>query len=112
MKKAKLTLAELKQKMKLLGLISAEGNPLAYAAFKNRASICNFGDKYKVVFVGIPQKNLFGFYVTWGTDPEVMKEAYGHFITLVKGDTTPYDNKYIQWGNAGIPEKYVQLKSK
>ena len=85
--------------------------PLSYSGFKNRASVHKYGKNYKVVFVGHPRQNLFGFYVMWGTDSDVMKEAYELYVSLVKGDMTGYNEGDIQWGNCGIPISYGELRS-
>ena len=85
--------------------------PLSYSGFKNRASVHKYGKNYKVVFVGHPRQNLFGFYVMWGADSNVMKEAYDLYVSLVKGDMTGYNEGDIQWGNCGIPISYSELRS-
>jgi hypothetical protein len=46
----------------------------------------------------------------YGNDSEVMKEAYDMFIRLVKGDMTDYNYNDVQWGNAGIPLGYGDLR--
>lgn len=108
-----LSIKQIQSKLKKLGLISEDGKPLSYAAFKNRATISRFSGrrKYKAVFVGQPKDNLFGFYTMYGTDPEVMKEAYDYFIQLVKGNSEPYDEGDVQWGNCGIPIAYGNLRA-
>jgi hypothetical protein len=108
----KLSNEHLIDNLKYLGLVSIEDNaPVSYSGFKNRASVHNYDNKYKIVFVGQLRKNLFGFYVVWGTDSQVMKEAYEMFTNLVKGSMTDYLNDEIQWSNeAGIPLGYGNLK--
>lgn len=85
--------------------------PLSYSGFKNRASVHKYGKNYKVVFVGHPRQNLFGFYTMYGPDSDVMKEAYDMYVSLVKGDMTGYNEGDIQWGNCGIPISYSELRS-
>jgi hypothetical protein len=107
----KLSNEQLIDKLKDLGLVNLSTNkPISYSGFKNRASVHKYGNKYKIVFLGAPKLNLFGFYVVWGNDSEVMKEAYEMFTNLVKGHMTDYLNNEIQWGNAGIPISYGSLR--
>jgi hypothetical protein len=87
-----------------------ENIPLSYTGFKNRASIHKYNNKYKIVFVGLPKKNLFGFYTMYGNDSKVMKEAYEMYFKLVKGDMRDYNDGDIQWGNCGIPLGYGGLR--
>ena len=107
----KLTLEQLHTNLKSLGLMSIETNkPISYSGFKNRASVHKYGDSYKIVFVGQPKQNLFGFYVMYGNDSQVMKEAYDMFISLVKGNMEDYNEGDVQWGNGGIPIGYSGLR--
>lgn len=107
----KLTLEQLHENLKLLGLMSIDTNkPLSYSGFKNRASVHRYGNQYKVVFVGHPKQNLFGFYTIWGNDSEVMREAYDMYVRLVKGNMEDYAAGEVQWGNAGIPISYSGLR--
>lgn len=100
----KLSNKQLIQKLKWLGVVSVVTNkPISYAAFKNRTTIVKYGKRDKVVFLGQPRKNLFGFYTTLDTDANVMKEAYKLFTDLVKGDMQGVEDKAVQWGNTGIP---------
>jgi hypothetical protein len=108
----RLRLEQLHYNLKVLGLMGIDNNkPLSYSGFKNRASVHKYGKNYKVVFIGHPKQNLFGFYVMWGADSQVMKEAYELYVSLVKGDITGYDEGDIQWGNCGIPISYGELRS-
>jgi hypothetical protein len=107
----RLSLEQLHYNLKVLGLMGIDNNkPLSYTGFKNRASVHKYG-KYKVVFVGFPRKNLFGFYTMYGADSEVMKEAYDMYVRLVKGDITDYNDDDVQWGNCGIPLSYGNLRN-
>lgn len=107
----KLSNEQLVDNLKLLGLVRLDDNkPISYSGFKNRASVHKYGNKYKIVFVGHPKENLFGFYTMYGNDTEVMREAYAMFVNLAKGDMADYDNGDIQWGNAGIPIGYGKLR--
>lgn len=97
--------------LKLLGFVNLETNkPVSYTGFKNRASVHKYGNSYKIVFIGHPKQNLFGFYTMYGNDASVMKEAYEMFVNIVKGNMDDYDNGNVQWGNAGIPLGYGNLR--
>jgi hypothetical protein len=106
----KLSNEQLIEKLRLLDVIGVNDKPISYTAFKNRASVHRYGKAYKIVFLGAPKSNLFGFYVVFGNDSQVMKEAYDMFLDLVKGDMTDYNLDDIQWGNAGIPIAYGRLR--
>jgi hypothetical protein len=107
----KLSNEQLVDNLKLLGLVRLDDNkPISYSGFKNRSSVHKYDNKYKVVFVGQPKENLFGFYTMYGNDTDVMREAYEMFVNLVKGDMESYNEGDIQWGNAGIPIGYGRLK--
>ena len=106
----RLSLEQLHDNLKDLGLMGFDNTPLSYTGFKNRASVHKYG-KYKIVVVGIPKSNLFGFYTMYGTDSEVLKEAYSMYFNLVKGSIEEYNSGDIQWGNCGIPLKYGNLRS-
>ena len=107
----KLSNEQLIDNLKLLGLVDLSTNkPIAYSGFKNRASVHKYGKRYKMVFLGHPKKNLFGFYVTFDNDTTVMKEAYEMFLNLISGDMVDYNFEDVQWGNAGIPLSYGNLR--
>lgn len=107
----KLSNEQLIDNLKLLGLVNLSTNkPLSYSGFKNRASVHKYGSNHKIVFLGHPKSNLFGFYVMWGNDSQVMKEAYDMFLNLLKGDMTDYNEGELQWGNCGIPISYGGLR--
>lgn len=107
----RLSLEQLHDNLKDLGLMGMNNQPLSYTGFKNRASVHKYGSKYKIVFVGVPKRNLFGFYTMYGNDSIVLKEAYEMYCRLVKGDLTDYDNNDIQWGNNGIPLGFGMLRA-
>lgn len=100
---------QLFENLKRLGLVNGSV-PISYSGFKNRASIHRYGKKHKIVFIGHPKENLFGFYTMYGTDSDVMKEAYEIFIRVLKGGTRDYELGDVQWGNAGIPISYSNLR--
>lgn len=107
----KLTHKQLMQKLRELHMVSDKNVPVTFPAFKNRAMVHKYGKDYKVVFLGIPSKNLFGFYVMYGTDMEVMREAYGMYLRLVQGDMEDYNEKDLQWG-LRIPIAYGNMRQK
>lgn len=107
----KLTHKQLMQKLKELHIVSPTGVPATFPAFKNRAMVHRYGKDLKIVFMGIPGKNLFGFYVMYDTDMAVMKEAYGMFLRLVKGDMEDYESKDLQWGFR-VPISYGNMRQK
>jgi hypothetical protein len=107
----RLTKEQLIENLKLLGLVGLENDkPISYSGFKNRASIHKYGKKNKIVFVGHPKQNLFGFYVLFDNDTNAMKEAYRMFCKLASGNMVDYNYDNIQWGNAGIPLGYGDLR--
>jgi hypothetical protein len=115
----KLSKEQLFEKLEMLGLVRLEKNsrfsfykPVSYSAFKNRASIHRYGksSKYKIVFIGQPKQNLFGFYVSYDVDSQAMKEAYEMFVNLVKGNMADYLRDDVQWGNCGIPLVYQNIR--
>lgn len=110
----KLTLVQLQDKLKDLGLTQENGKAIGYGAFKNKSSIMKYGKgklPLKIVIAGKPKENLFGFYVMRDTDAIVMKEAYDMLVKLANGSIEDYEDGNLQWGDAGIPLSYGNLKS-
>ena len=99
------------EKLKALNLIDDGNNPLSYSKFKTYASIHRYGKSNKILYVGIPNENLFGFYVAFDNDTNVMKESYEMYKKLVKGSLEDFADGYIQWGNRGIKVSYGNLRS-
>jgi hypothetical protein len=97
-----------------LGLLNEDGTAVSYSVFKNKASIMKYGKQtkhqLKVVYVGFPKENLFGFYVECDTDPNCMKQAYSWYCKLVKNDIDS-DNIDIHWGNCGFPIQYGYIRA-
>ena len=109
-----MTNKEIVAKFKAIGLLTPAGTAILYSAFKNRCTIQKYGKgrkQLKIVFVGVPNTNLFGFYVYTDTDPIVMKEAYDLYKMLINRDMTPFNDKDVQWGNCGMPTEYHNLRS-
>jgi len=105
-----LTEKQIRTKLKRAGLLDMNGNPLPYAQFKNYASIQRYGSKHKIVFIGQPKENLFGFYVMYDSDPAVLKEAYNWYVRIARGDLSPIDDGDVMVGNSGIPIEYKPIK--
>ena len=108
-----LTIDQLKENLKLLGVINLTTNKLIpFTGFKNRCTIHKYGKKLKIVFLGQPKENLFGFYVMYDTDLNVLKESYQMLLNLIENnDISQYYDDDIQWGNAGIPIQYSHLRT-
>lgn len=96
-----------------IGLLNADSSSVSYTTFKSFASIMKYGkqnkNQLKVVFVGFPKENLFGFYVECDTDPNCMKQAYSWYCKLVKNDIDS-DNIDIHLGNCGFPIQYGYIR--
>lgn len=106
-----MTTKQIQNKLTLIGFI-VEGIALSYGNFKNRSTIQRYGNK-RVVFIGVPLKNLFAFYVTCeGDDSSVTREAYDMFRRLAKGDLTGYEQNFIQHATCEIPRRYEDINSK
>ena len=58
--------SELIAKLKLLRVVGLTDNKvISYSAFKSRADVHKYGKSLKIVFLGSPTSNLFGFYVMY-----------------------------------------------
>lgn len=106
-----MTHKQLLQKLRQLGMVSADNIPVLFTQFKNRATIANYGRKGNIILIGVPQRNLFGFYIPTDKHPDMMKDAYTRYLNLVKGKMDDVENKVIQWGNAGVPLDYLPLRT-
>lgn len=105
----KQSIKQLQWNLKRLGFITESGAPLAFAAFKNRSTVVKYGKRNKIVFIGVPNSNLFGFYVNNDSDIAVSKEAYNLYTKLVAGNINVYDSKKAQWSTGSIPTAYENL---
>lgn len=103
-----MTSKQIQANLRKLGLINEDGTKVLYSVFKNKATISRYGkNQLKVVFIGEPKNNLFGFYANQkGSDTEVMKDAYQDYAKLVKGDNGRFDLGLIKWHSTGIPLRY------
>lgn len=109
-----MTHKQLMHKLKELHMVSPRNVPVTFPAFKNRAMIRNYeknGQPRKVVFIGMPLKSMFGFYVEYGTDMEVMREAYAMYLRLVNREMLDYEEKRLQWG-IQAPATYRKMPQK
>jgi hypothetical protein len=104
-----MTLRAIKAKLKKLGLLTETGQALAYSQFKNFATIKEYGKKNRIVFSGHPKEALFGFYVNYGTYPDMLREAYDWYKRIVHGDLGPIHEKSVIIGNTGIPDEYEEI---
>lgn len=102
-------------RFKALNLIE-NGKPISRNAFKKLADIHTYtgynGHRIvkKVLYIGHPKKNMFGFYVCGTNNKEAVEQAYQMFNYTITGDMHDYDNGYLQWGNCGIPIGYGDLR--
>lgn len=91
-------------------LIDANKKPVSMATFKKLADVHKYGKYYKIIFVGHPKENLFGFYPSvLATSPEAIKEAHEWLVELVEGNLTSLGG-HVLIGNCGIPLSYGKLK--
>ena len=101
-------------KLNALNLLNEDKTHVSYGRFKSVATIMKYGKQnkhqLKVVYVGFPKENLFGFYVECDTDPNCMKQAYDWYCKLVK-DNVDSDNIDIHFGNCGFPIQYGYIRS-
>ena len=80
------------------------------AEFKRLADIHRYGKHYKILFIGHPKENLFGFYPSvYATNPEALKEAYELFMDLVEGNLLFLGGRVLI-GNCGIPLSYGKIR--
>ncbi len=106
-----MTHAQAMQSFKALMLVDQYERPIPFKNFKNISSIHRYGNKYKVLYVGHPKKNLWGFFLIWDNDMGFSKEAYKVFVKTVAGDMSFIEDKELQHGNAGIPISYGDLRT-
>jgi hypothetical protein len=85
-------------------------SPISFNGFKNRASIHRYGKTHKILFIGHPKHNLWGFYLPKVNDKDYLKAAYKVFIETLKGNMKHIDTGVLQWGNSGIPISYGKLR--
>lgn len=92
------------------GLLDTNNKPITRAKFKELADIHRYGKHYKILYIGKPKENLFGFYPSvYATNPEALKEAYELFMNLVEGDLLCLGGRVLI-GNCGIPISYGKLR--
>ena len=114
-----ITVGQAKENLKFLGLINLTSNkPISFAGFKKRADVHEYGrgrNPLRIIYVGQPRQNLFGFYPMRDTKANNLKDAYHMYLELVNmsSDSDDYPLSLIddiQWGNCGIPISYGDLR--
>jgi hypothetical protein len=105
-----ITLRTVKAKLKKINLLTETGGPLPYSQFKNFVTIKEYGKKNRIVFSGTPKETLFGFYVSYDTYPNMLREAYEWYTRIVYGDLGPMHEKSVLIGNSGIPDEYEKIE--
>jgi metallophosphoesterase superfamily enzyme len=107
-----MTAKQIQLRLKKLGLINEDGTPVLYSQFKNMSSVFTYKDK-KVIYIGKLNENLFGFYPKeFAHDSILLKWAYKNYVQLVRGNTEPFTNGIVKWGNGAIPTTYSPIKVK
>lgn len=111
---------EVLKRFKKLGLVTADGQPISFNAFKDRSSVHRYGlrknNMQKILFTGHPRENLWGFFLPIQNDKDFLKQAYGIFKKVVNGDMEWFETNLvhgkaaIQFGNCGIPLAYGNLR--
>jgi hypothetical protein len=113
-----MTVKNINKSFKKLGLITDSGKPISLTGFRNRSNIHTYGkgaNKKKILFVGHPKENMWGFYFETLPDPDYSKKAFEVMKDLIKGnlqwlETGLYGKPFVQWGNCGIPIVYGNLR--
>ena len=111
---------EVLKRFKKIGLLTAEGQPISFNAFKDQCSVHKYGrgriESRKICFTGHPKENLFGFFLPNQSDKDFLKQAYSIVKKVVDGDMEWFDTNLVhgkaalQWGNCGIPIAYGNLR--
>jgi hypothetical protein len=105
-----MTKRAVKGKFKKLGLLTESNEALIFSQFKNLVTIKEYGKKNRIVFTGIPNETLIAFYVSFGTYPEMLREAFDWYLQMTKGSMVPVDEKNVMFGNSGIPDQYQEIE--
>ena len=113
------------KKLKKIGLITngavnVKPQVISFNAFKDQCSVHRYGSNRnnmrKVGYTGHPRENLFGFFLPTQSDKDFLKQAYSILKNVVDGNMEWFDNNLvhgraaIQWGNAGIPLAYGNMR--
>lgn len=101
----KLSNKQLLQRLRRIHILSDDNLPITFPAFKNRAMVQRYSGGNKAVFIGVPSKNIFGFYVKGKNDLDLVKEAYKMYIRLVKNQMDEFESGLIKW-STDIPDTY------
>lgn len=105
-----MTKRAVKGKLKTLKLLTETNEALIFSQFKNLVTIKEYGKKNRIVFAGIPNEALIAFYVSYGTYPEMLREAFDWYCQMVKGSMVPIDERNVIIGNNGIPDEYQEIE--
>lgn len=112
---AKLPKAILNEKIKELGLIDDNGNPITFAKFKQRIDIHQYGKGQRrlfILFIGHPKENLLAFYPQTTTRPSMLKIAYEYLVdTITTSSKEEYEDDNVMWGNCGYPLSYGRVRA-
>lgn len=113
------TIARLRANMAKISLI-VDGKPVTKKVFKELGNFVVYGkgaSKSLVLYFGVPKENLFGFYIPFSikNQKQALDEAYQVYTIFLTEEETKrpmnlFNFGYIQWGNAGIPISYGDLR--
>lgn len=104
------------REFKALGLVGENNKPITKKAFKERASVHQYGrgkGMLNVLYFYIkPKEYIYGFYPQFQGDSKAkcLENAYKMYLDLLNGDMEEVDFKNIQRGNSGVPIGYGDLR--
>lgn len=103
------------REFKTLGLIGENNKPLTKKAFKECASVHQYGrgkGMLNVLYFYIqPKECIYAFHPQFQGDSKAkcIDNAYKMYLDLLNGEMDEVDNREIQRGNCGIPICYGDL---
>lgn len=103
------------REFKAIGLVGENNKPLTKKAFKERASIHQYGrgkGMLNVLYFYInPKECIYAFHPQFQGDTKAkcLDNAYKMYLDLLDGEMDEVDNAEIQRGNSGIPICYGDL---
>jgi len=104
------------REFKTIGLITENNKPISKKAFKERASVHQYGrgkSMLNVMYFFIhPKECIYGFYPQYQGDSKAtcLTNAYQMYLDLLNGEMDEVDCNNIQRGNTGIPIGYGNLR--
>jgi hypothetical protein len=111
----KLPKAILNQKIKELGLVDENNNPIRFSKFKQLVSIHQYFKGQRrlfILYIGQPKENLLAFYPPTATRPEMLKIAYEYLVdTITTEMKQEYIDENVMWGNCGYPIAYGRVRA-